>query len=249
MLIDKRAFTLVELLVVIAIIALLMSILMPALARTRRQAKSVICQTTLKQWGSFFAMYTDDNNSTFMGGRGGQWGSSDWWAALEPYYKDRNLLCCSEAKDPDKYPWRGEGNFGTWGPEWFPDGFYGSYGINEWVCNPPADKDIYMPKYYWRTTQVNQGFQIPLLLDSWWDQAWAEYTDSISEYPGQFEGVGTDDMPHFCIIRHRGGLNGLFMDYSVRPVHIRELWNLRWHRGYPVNTDPPVWPDWVDGIY
>ena len=97
--------------------------------------------------------------------------------------------------------------------------------------------------------QVNQGFEIPLLLDSWWDQAWAEYTDSISAYPGEFEGVGGDDMPHFCIIRHRGGLNGLFMDYTVRPVHIRELWNLRWHRGYPVNTDPPVWPEWVDGIY
>jgi prepilin-type N-terminal cleavage/methylation domain-containing protein len=45
----RRGFTLVELLVVIAIIAVLMAILMPTLQRVRRQARSVVCQSNLKQ--------------------------------------------------------------------------------------------------------------------------------------------------------------------------------------------------------
>ena len=67
---QPKAFTLVELLVVIAIIALLMSVLMLALARTRNQAKAVMCQSNLKQWGIVFSMYTDDNDGSFMSGLG-----------------------------------------------------------------------------------------------------------------------------------------------------------------------------------
>jgi prepilin-type N-terminal cleavage/methylation domain-containing protein len=61
----KRAFTLIELLVVIAIIALLMSILMPALQRVRRQARAVACQSNLRQSGVLFSIYAGEN-----GGKG-----------------------------------------------------------------------------------------------------------------------------------------------------------------------------------
>ena len=248
----RRGFTLVELLVVIAIIALLMSILMPALGRVKKQAKLVICQSQLKQWGTFFFMYTEDNESSFMPGRGQNSWEENWWAVLEPYYKDRRLLCCPMANNPDLPAWPNNyrsGNFGVWPPQYFPDGFYGSYGINEWVCNPYKVSTIDASEFqnFWRTTQVKGGAYIPLLLDAWWDQAWAHYYDWIPDWPGQWEGTGANDMAHFCHVRHGYFINCLFMDFSVRKMSLKCLWNLKWHRGYDVSADPPDFEgkDWI----
>jgi type II secretory pathway pseudopilin PulG len=86
---------LIELLVVIAIIALLMSILMPALTRVRKQARAVVCQSNLKQWGTIWAMYTDENNGFFPKRRSA---SGRWIDVLfDYYYKDPKFRVCPAA--------------------------------------------------------------------------------------------------------------------------------------------------------
>jgi prepilin-type N-terminal cleavage/methylation domain-containing protein len=85
----SRGFTLIEMLVVISIIALLMVILMPELQRVRKQARTVACQSSLKQWSLFFSMYTEDHIGTFQKGLDS---GHHWMVSMQPCCEDNKLF-------------------------------------------------------------------------------------------------------------------------------------------------------------
>ena len=186
-----RGFTLIELLVVVGLIALLLAILLPSLQLARSHGQAVVCLSHLKQWGTTFALYTQENE-----GRLPPIPSEALWLmrgvltsqgdANEPRVgrsiRTQGIACCPRATRLSEMPASGVevtgrvritvtkgGAQAAWeitdpGPP-----FRGSYGLNQGLfLNPPGgyQPSVSMGLLGIDTLATKGASRIPALLDS-----------------------------------------------------------------------------------
>jgi len=139
-----------------------------------------------------------------------------------------------------------------------------SYGLNGWLfhCSggplTPMEKFDLMksdpPPSYTNVFMLRQPARIPLLLDCAQPSGLPTEDDQPPNGPpakGPFP--APVEVGGFCMDRHAGHINGLFLDWSVRKVGLKELWMLKWHETFNTagpwtragGVTPDKWPPYM----
>jgi prepilin-type N-terminal cleavage/methylation domain-containing protein/prepilin-type processing-associated H-X9-DG protein len=279
---SQRAFTLIELLVVISIIALLLAVLMPVVSRVRGQAHAAGCQANLRQWGLYYAMYAQEHNGSvpmwwdrhtdcillpavipnefFTCDDGSLHHLSSVGGELRGYQK--LLLCPATRWQPrESAPAATACRNGTTRLAWS----YGEGGLIRNVLGSSYAQNMWLPAsrgYYgvtvpalWTSCLVKGASDIPAYSDS----RAGEALPYVSDVPPSCEDapLGAQPMipglPRYAMDRHSGGINTLFLDWSVRKVGVKELWTLKWTKEFDRagpwtkagGVQPENWPQWM----
>jgi prepilin-type N-terminal cleavage/methylation domain-containing protein len=261
---ERQGFTLIELLVVIAIIALLMSILMPALARVREQARTIGCLGNLRQWGLTCSMYAEANDGKLWSGIGA---NAWWWIYQLPEelrcWKENKTWFCPTATKPiyDEHGVQAAtlNIFNAWGIYKDPYegheaghvGVAGSYGFNGFLLSRELTTDAQRQSYWGKLTNIRNPNSVPVFVDALRFDLWPQDTTPPAQY--EFEAWNDQDMARCCINRHDGYVGVVFADASTRKVGLKELWTLKWHKSFNTagawtlagGVTASDWPDWI----
>lgn len=217
---SEAGFTLIELLVVIAIIAILASILLPALSAAKLKAQHLQCANNLKEITLAAKMYQIDYDSNI--GYGSTSSGSLWMLTLIGFQGNvDNVRLCPLASDTNSlsgnysiskeagdaaHPWNWVAGSTNW---------LGSYAINGWLYAPGNDPNggplTQTPgaqaSYFVKDTAAMMPTLTPFFADSLWPDCWPSPNDPFPSnlYLGGGAGIGNGGgMPRVCIYRHAG---------------------------------------------
>jgi prepilin-type N-terminal cleavage/methylation domain-containing protein len=232
---DKKGFTLIELLVVISIIALLLSVLLPALRKAKAAAQSVVCLSNLKQCGYVASLYAAENKNKFQyhweavpapGEPPIYQNSSDtpkimWMYAAESYYQDVDLMICPTASktvepgnfvgDPAQFGDVTHAWFAGWAQPLKSTGrpAVSSYAFNDWLgSNGAGNTSGRYRKVFGKTTAASQPNQVPLMMEG----SWYHSMPSESDLPPQRD-------PREDPQQAKKDITGSWMSYVTLPRH------------------------------
>ncbi len=257
---SRSAFTLMELLVVIAIIAILAALLLPALSGAKTRAKSLNCQSNLKQMAMANFMYVNDNGNTIPY----QIGNHLWMQTLSVYNASvsKARFCPVAPYSPGAAtPWGSATTAWVWQdtpfdpithiPLWA-----GSYTFNGWMYkgdfyvagdNRPPDANAFVNE-----GDIQYPSQTPNFSDGYWLDVWPQESDPPAR--NLLAGGPVVAISTITIARHAAGpqpgfadwppgdplpgaINVAFCDDHVSLVPLEQLWTLYWHKNW--NTPSP----------
>ncbi len=136
------------------------------------------------------------------------------------------------------------------------DSAFGSYGKNSWVTESVLNGNTTPSMWYdlatlaWHNTRVRGTGRIPLFGDCTMMGGFPEPTNGVPGVAYREPMQGDGEINRWCIDRHNLKINMVFLDFTVRQVGLKQLWQLYWHRNWdlslaPDPRNPELWSSWI----